>query len=86
MKSGLKERIKNWKIVGFMKIREEESFKQWLLMSGMTEVPNRVLTEHLTFNLGTRRPLVSSAIGNGLETGGHGLGMEAIEKTASRMI
>lgn len=38
------------------------------------------------FNLGTRRPLVIRAIGNGLEAGGHGLGMEAIEKTTSRVI
>ena len=69
-----------------MKIKDEESFKQWLLMSDMMEVSNCVQTKTLQFNLGTRRSLVRNAVGNGLEADGHGLRMEKIEKATSRMI
>lgn len=49
-------------------------------MSGMTEMPICLLTKTFQFNLGTRRSLVSNAIGHGLEADGHGLRMEKTEK------
>lgn len=69
-----------------MKIKEEESFRQWLLMSGMAEVSNYLQTKTFQFTLRTRRSLMSNAIGNGLEANGHWLRMEKIKKATSRMV
>lgn len=59
---------------------KEENFKQRLLRSDMTKLSKCVLTKTFQFNLETRRPLVNSAFGNGLEADGQGLRIEKNRK------
>lgn len=87
LKSDLKKRTKNWKLVGCIKISEKEKFQA--VFANVRYDRNIKLFTDTTFhfNLGTRRSLVSSATENGLEAGGYRLRMEAIGmKTTSRMI